>query len=247
MWRLRSTSSAWTICHARLALLMEASASEFFAEHIASYDSLIRRAVPDYDEMLLRLEANLPLDSQRILELGSGTGNFTLRLAARYPSASITSVDGSEEMLELTRQRLLAIATKAKFRTLHARFETIELPPGELDLVVSCISLHHVQDKAALFERIHRLLAPGGFFVFADQMAAGSERASKLNWQRWLAFCREEPACSEEEIDRLIAHAEAHDHYAPIYEQMRQLESAGFAEIDCVWRNWMWGILLCRK
>ncbi|MHC5065274.1 MAG: class I SAM-dependent methyltransferase [Planctomycetota bacterium] len=226
---------------------MEASASEFFAEHIASYDSLIRRAVPDYDEMLQRLDANLPAGLQRILELGCGTGNFTLRLVARYPEARITSVDAAAEMLELTRRRVAETGKGAGFETLMTNFEEIDLPHSGFDLVASCISLHHVRDKAALFESLHQLLAPGGYFIFADQMAAGSERASDLNWQRWLAFCREEPACSEEEIDQLLAHSEAHDHYAPIYEQMRQLESAGFTEIDCVWRNWMWGILLGRK
>ncbi len=48
---------------------METSVAEFFAERIECYDSLIRRAVPDYHEMLARLDAYLPNGYMRILEL----------------------------------------------------------------------------------------------------------------------------------------------------------------------------------
>lgn len=226
---------------------MAASASDFFAEHLKSYDSLIRRAVPDYDEMLVRLELYLPPGCARILELGSGTGNFSLRLAAAYPQAELLTVDAAEEMIALTRSRLAAAAPRLNFETLAARFEDLDLPAQSFDLIASAISLHHVRDKAALFAEMNGLLEPGGYFIFADQMAAGGERTGDTNWQRWLEFCRSEPACTQAEIDGLLEHAEAHDHYAPVYEQMRQLEAAGFVELDCVWRNWMWGIVVGRR
>jgi hypothetical protein len=40
-----------------------------------------------------------------------------------------------------------------------------------------------------------------------------------------------------------LDHAAAHDHYVPLSEHIALLSASGFTEIDCVWRNWMWGIV----
>src|SRR5688572_3616889 len=83
-----------------------ASASDYFGSMVETYDSLIRRAVPRYDEMLERLIDYLPAQAGSILELGCGTGNLSLALAARYPGSDITFVDAAPEMLETTKARL---------------------------------------------------------------------------------------------------------------------------------------------
>ena len=85
---------------------MPTSASGYFGSMAESYDSLIHRAVPRYDEMIARLLDYLPRDARRVLELGSGTGNLSLRLAESLPRAALTLVDGSEEMIALVRSRL---------------------------------------------------------------------------------------------------------------------------------------------
>ena len=50
------------------------SATGYFGSMAESYDSLIHRAVPRYDEMIARLLDYLPGNPRRVLELGSGTG-----------------------------------------------------------------------------------------------------------------------------------------------------------------------------
>jgi trans-aconitate 2-methyltransferase len=221
------------------------TASAYFGSMAEAYDSLIRRAVPRYAEMTERLVEYLPLQAARVLELGCGTGNLSLRLAARFPGAAITFVDASEEMVELTRARVSASHPQAaaRGRFVVARFE--ELPTGmdAFDVVTSAISLHHVADKAALYRSIRGRMANGGTFRFADQMWGATEANAALNWQRWLEFCRLPGNCSEEEIASLLEHAREHDHYVPVAGHLRLLEAAGFAGVDCVWRNWMWGIV----
>lgn len=214
---------------------MEPTAAEYFAARIGEYDSLIRRCVPRYDEMLDRLVEYLPA-AKRILELGCGTGNLTLRLAARFPDAELTLVDASPEMLDLASRRLGRAA-----RPLAVRFE--DLPDVRCDLVVSSISLHHVADKGALYRRLHALLEPGGAFWFSDQLRGGTDRIHEINWRRWLAFCREPGRCTAEEVQSLLDHADEHDHYTPLDEHFRLLRDAGFVDLDCTWRNWIWGIL----
>src|SRR5262245_6129323 len=148
------------------------TASDYFGSIAASYDSLIRRAVPRYAEMADRLMDYLPGQARDVLELGCGTGNLSSRLAERYPEASLAFVDAAPAMIEVTRSRVGAEhprpAAGARFVT--ARFEELSLDPESFDVVTSCISLHHVRDKLPLYRLIHRALRPGGTFRFADQL-----------------------------------------------------------------------------
>jgi len=224
---------------------MDGSASDYFGAMATSYDSLIRRSVPRYDEMVDRLVDYLPREPARVLELGCGTGNLSLRLAERLPGASVTLVDGSSEMVALTRSRLAGASERdsQRHQFITGMFEDLALPARSFDLVVSSISLHHVADKGALYERIHGLLRMGGRFCFADQIRGEPAANHELNWRRWLAFCAEPGHCSAEEIQSLLDHAAAHDHYTTLSDHTALMSGARFAEIDCVWRNLMWGIV----
>lgn len=229
--------------------LEETTASRYFGLMVESYDSLIRRAVPRYDEMLARLVDYLPPSAASVLELGCGTGNLSLALAERYPQASLTFLDAAPEMLQTTLARLEEKqgSTAARARFIEATFERIDPALGPFDLVVSSISLHHVKDKASLYRNVYAMVAPGGTFRFSDQLRGASRAIHELNWRRWLEFCRSPGNCSEEEVASLLEHAEAHDHYTPLYEHFQMLAAAGFTALDCVWRNLIWGIVTAER
>jgi ubiquinone/menaquinone biosynthesis C-methylase UbiE len=221
------------------------SATGYFGSMAESYDSLIHRAVPRYDEMIARQLDYLPGNPRRVLELGCGTGNLSLQLAKTFPRADLTLVDGSAEMISLVRSRIGESRSDSSSRVAYveARFEALDLRVGSFDLVVSSISLHHVKDKAALYRRIRAFVTAGGRFCFADQIRGEPESNHRVNWDHWLDFCRQPGNCTQDEIQSLLDHAAAHDHYAPLSEHIALLSAAGFTEIDCVWRNWMWGIV----
>ena len=223
---------------------IEPTASHYFGAMVDRYGSLIRRAVPRYDEMIDRLVEHLPPDAHRILELGCGTGNLTLRLAERFPRAAITFVDAAPEMISITAERAAQRGIAANLCPLAARFEELSLSPGTFDLVASCMSLHHVVDKAALYRSICGWLVPGGSLCFADELLGATEHAQKIFWDRWLEFCRRPGHCTEDEVKSLVDHAAAHDHYVALPEHFELLRAAGFKSTDCVWRNFMYSVVL---
>lgn len=220
---------------------MESTAGEYFGARVREYDTLIRACVPRYDEMLERLVAYLPSGPRRILELGTGTGNLARAVAERFPDAQLTLVDAAPEMLALAGERLPGATTLAQ------RFEELAPGPEPYDLITSAISLHHVEDKAALYGTLFQSLRPGGALVFADQLLGRTPDLHGLNWEAWLEHCRLPGHCTEEQTQSFLDHAAAHDHYTPLEEHFDLLRAAGFVELDCLWRNWIWGIVHARR
>jgi tRNA (cmo5U34)-methyltransferase len=231
---------------ARMQAPRDTTASGYFGAMAASYDDFIRRGVPCYDLMSDRLVDYLPPTATRVLELGCGTGNLSLRLAARYQGAHLTLVDASAEMVATTRDRLAAANPDAHLTFTTCLFEQLDLQPASFDLITSALSLHHVVAKAPLYAGLARALAPGGTFRFSDQLR-GSGRNHAHNWQRWLEFCREPGNCSPADVQSLLDHAAAHDHYTPLPDHFAMLTAAGLVDLDCVWRNWIWGIVTAEK
>lgn len=221
------------------------SAPAFFGGMVDSYDSLIRRAVPRYDEMVTRVIEHLPAEASEVLELGCGTGNLTLRLLARFPRARVTTVDAAPEMTEVTEARARAAHVAERLTTVTARFEDVErlVAAGSMDLVVSSLSLHHVVDKAALYGKIRGAMKRGAGLVIADQLRGTTELTQQRHWDLWKKFCREPGHCTEEEIATLEAHAAAHDHYVALPEHFAMLGAAGFGELDMLWRNGMYSVI----
>jgi tRNA (cmo5U34)-methyltransferase len=120
--------------------------------------------IPDYRRLQDETaQATAGFRVERVLELGTGTGETAIRVLAVYPGASWTGVDASEAMLRRARDVL------PEAELLHARLEE-PLPAGPFDLVVSVLAVHHLDAEAKrdLFCRVADVLRPGGGFVLAD-------------------------------------------------------------------------------
>ncbi|ONI67512.1 hypothetical protein BWI15_30800 [Kribbella sp. ALI-6-A] len=94
----------------------------------------------------------------RVADLGCGEGDLAVRLASA--GASVVAVDASAAMLSRT-------VHHPQIRYQQADLARLDLPESSLDLVVSSLALHYVEDFTGLVGRIGRWLVPGGQFVFS--------------------------------------------------------------------------------
>jgi ubiquinone/menaquinone biosynthesis C-methylase UbiE len=98
-----------------------------------------------------------------VLDFGCGTGIVTLQLAGSV--ASVTGVDSSQGMLEVLNEKI--------GRQGHTNVTTRHLHPGDdlagaYDLIVSSMTLHHVEDIDALLTQFFRSLKVPGWLCVAD-------------------------------------------------------------------------------
>ena len=104
----------------------------------------------------------------RVADLGSGSGYFTVRLArAVGPEGRVYAVDVDEQMNEYLRERV-AQAGVANVEVIRGRFEDPLLPDGGVDLVLIVDTYHHLEERPVYFRNLRRDLAPGGRVAVID-------------------------------------------------------------------------------
>jgi len=219
---------------------------EFYNDLSPRYDDAILRCVPRYKEMLWAIVRYIPDDlaPKRVLDIGVGSGNLSQLMLERYPEAEVVGVDISREMLAVCRKRL----PNGRLTLVHRDFRDLGFEDNSFDLVVSSISIHHIDDSAkqTLFLRFCRLLRPGGVVAYSDQFRATTEETYAKHIERW----RQESlalGATQDEWRTWMQHQDEHDHHATLSEQMTWLLDAGFADIDCPWRFLLWTVLVGRK
>jgi ubiquinone/menaquinone biosynthesis C-methylase UbiE len=114
----------------------------------------------------------------RSLEIGSGTGYFTLNLMSAGLIEQATCTDISPGMLA-------TLAENAERLGLHVRTEPADaerLPFADrsFDLVLGHAILHHIPDLAHAFVEFERVLAPGGTLLFAGEPSRYGDRLARV-------------------------------------------------------------------
>ena len=156
---------------------------------------------------------------ERSLEIGAGTGYFTLNLlrAGIVRDAVATDISaGMLRTLEANAKRLrVPVTTEA------ADAEALPFEDESFDLVFGHAVLHHLPDLRQAFSEFARVLRPGGTLVFAgepsrvgDRIAAVPKRAAWTAAPVWRSLIRareaEHPGAHGDADPSLEQHVDVH-------------------------------------
>lgn len=97
-----------------------------------------------------------------IVDIGCGPGTLLERLAEAFPSARLVGIEPSVEMRAIAGERLRAARRVGRVVVMDGSAESLPLPDGSADQVVSTLSAHHWSDPTAAFTEIRRCLSVGG-------------------------------------------------------------------------------------
>jgi tRNA (cmo5U34)-methyltransferase len=175
---------------------------------------------------------------QRVLDIGCGAGNNTIKLQ------QVCEQDFQCDLLDLSRPMLKRAAERVResgvrdITIWHDDFRHADLPEHAFDIVLAAAVLHHLRDEVdwiAGFEKIHRLLRPGGSVWITDLVSHETEGVQAMMWNRYGEYlCK---LGGEAYRDSVFAYIDKEDSPRPVTYQLDLLRQVGFQFVELLHKN----------
>lgn len=188
--------------------------------------------------LITQAAATATPDIRRVLDVGCGAGNNTLKLLQAVPAGfACDLLDLSRPMLDRAAQRV-GQATAQPVRTIQADFRAAELEAGAYDVVLAAAVLHHLRDDAdweAAFAKLYHIVAPGGSVWITDLVSHETAAVRDLMWQRYGAYLL--GVGGEAYRDAIFAAIDREDSPRPVTYQLELLRRVGFGAVELLHKN----------
>lgn len=198
-------------------------------EPLEEMENFFSARLGDYEEHMMHwkklyewMGELVPDQTEKLLDLGCGTGLELDEIFRHHPDIEVTGVDLSSDMLAKLREK----HPDKKLNLIVADYFQQPLGTACYDAAVSFETLHHftAEKKLSLFRKLYQSLKPGGIYLEADYFADDNE------WEEFLfAECdrrRKKWGISED----VFVHF---DTPLTLEHELELLKEAGFSEV-CV-------------
>ena len=111
---------------------------------------------------------------QRVLDVGSGSGNSVVAALHILPEAFVVATDLSPQLLEILRRRLVHNGFEKRCATVRVDLSSRNvLHENTFDLVIGNSMLHHMLRPDEFLRNACGWIRPGGWAVFMEPFASG--------------------------------------------------------------------------
>ena len=129
-------------------------------------------------KLVLETIGDCDVNGRRILDVGCGRGGTVHVLTTFFRQTSVTGVDLAPAAIAFCRK------THAGGRFEEADAENLPFPEESFDVVVNVESSHAYPNILAFYRQVHRVLAPGGYFLYTDVLPAQTWDACHLYFRQ---------------------------------------------------------------
>ena len=174
---------------------------------------------------------------ERVLDIGCGAGNNTIKLSHYVSPFDCDLVDLSLPMLERARERISEINT-GNIKIFQGDFRVIDFPEQGYDVIIAAAVFHHLRDEQdweSTFRKIYRLTALGGSVWVSDLVSHETGSVQSLMWKRYAEYL-----CSiggESYKNKVFAYINKEDTPRPVTYQMDLLRKVGFNHVEILHKN----------
>ncbi len=173
----------------------------------------------------------------RVLDLGCGAGNFTLRLLEIKSVREVTLVDLSQPMLDRASKRIQQ-ASGIVPTAIQADLRELQLGEGAFDVILAGAVLHHLRnDKQweSVFAKLYRAVSVGGSLWIFDMITNTTAAVVELFWRRYGEYLS---ALKDAEYrDHVFAYIEKEDTPRSLVYQLDLLRRVGFDDVEVLHKN----------
>jgi tRNA (cmo5U34)-methyltransferase len=175
--------------------------------------------------------------ARKILDIGCGAGNNSLKLLQLINPLDCDLVDLSKPMLDRARERISSVNTGI-VRTFNQDIRNVVLPSSHYDIIIAAAVLHHLRDDhdwTDLFSKIFDLTSPGGSVWITDFVWHENPDVSQMMWERYSLYL--ESVGGRELREKVFDYTDKEDSPRPVSYQLDLLRRAGFSEVDILHKN----------
>lgn len=188
-------------------------------------------------ELIIEAAAATTPHAARVLDVGCGAGNYTLKLLQSLPDLDVTLVDLSQPMLDRAAERIGKL-TSGELRAVRGDIGELDLGKSQFDIILAGAVLHHLREEAewnAVFSKFHAALRPRGSVWISDLVEHSTAPIQAMMWRHYgdyLTQLRDEPY--RDFVFDYIAHE---DTPRSLLFQIDLLREVGFREVEILHKN----------
>ncbi len=150
------------------------------ASREAAYSGIAYQVGQLFADAARELAANLRCRPAHILDVGAGSGIWSLALAERCAETRVTALD-FPHVLQTFQRRAQEMGLSHRVDTLAGDYHSVTIPPALFDCILLANVLHLEQPRhaASLIQRVKAGLLPNGKLVIVDIFGDGSPEGER--------------------------------------------------------------------
>lgn len=159
----------------------------------------------------------------RVLDLGCGPCDVTIRFARANPGYRFWAVDGSSAMLRQARRALKANKLTGRIKLVEGFLPGARIPARKCQLILASSFLHHLHDPQILWAAVKRYAARGAMVLVPDLRRPVTKAKARAIVRK---YCAGEPEVLRRDFYNSLLAA-----FTPA-EVRRQLRRAGLGNLS---------------
>ena len=198
-------------------------------------------------ELITRAAISCNARPERILDIGCGAGNNSLKLLQFASPVDCDLVDLSQPMLDRAWERISEV-NSGVIRTFRGDFRAVELPETYYDVVLAAAVLHHLRtdhDWETAFKKIYNVTAPGGTVWITDLVSHELPQVQAMMWDRYGQYLAQ--VGGDAYRDKVFRYIDQEDSPRPVTYQLELLRKVGFSQVDLLHKNSCFAAFGARK
>ena len=192
-------------------------------------------------ELITEASKRIVPHAVNLLDIGCGAGNYTLMMLSKIPDLNCTLVDLSKPMLDKAFERV-SQKTKNQVTILQGDIREVELTENHFDIILAGAVLHHLRDDKdweTTFEKLFKLLKPGGCLMISDLITQDTELVTEYTWERYGDYL--EGLGGKTYRQNVFDYIAKEDSPRSMNYQLDLMKQVGFSKVEILHKNMCFG------
>ncbi|MBC7388348.1 MAG: class I SAM-dependent methyltransferase [Opitutaceae bacterium] len=192
-------------------------------------------------ELITESARRIVPNAENLLDIGCGAGNYTLMMLTKIPNLICTLVDLSLPMLHKALARVSKNTNKG-VNILQGDIREVELKENFYDIILAGAVLHHLRDDKdweTMFEKLFKLLKPGGCLMISDLITQDTALLNDYTWEMYGDYL--EGLSGKEYRQKVLDYVAKEDSPRSMNYQLDLMKQVGFSKVEILHKNMCFG------